>query len=237
MVDSASASAVGSASASSAPKTTRRVVAGTDAEVVQKRQRSRDSASARLAPVPVEGSGSATEASPDSPWPYAPRLKLSYRQFSFAHAVSAEPAITQGTTLPSTPETFQSVSLDLYPMSWYLRVGLSTQFGWESGQFNRTGDYFLAESASVGFQLPGRFTPFVEGLAGAGYMRRKQGTSNLPSGYWQLGVDAGVEIYFAKRAYLSLAIGYLHPVNLFLDQQNLSSVKVDTWALKIGLGI
>ena len=122
-------------------------------------------------------------------------------------------------------------------MSWYLRVGLSTQFGWESGQFNRTGDYFLAESASVGFQLPGRFTPFVEGLAGAGYMRRKQGTSNLPSGYWQLGVDAGVEIYFAKRAYLSLAIGYLHPVNLFLDQQNLSSVKVDTWALKIGLGI
>jgi hypothetical protein len=237
LVDSPSLAASHSASAAAAPRETRRVVAAADADLVQKHPPSRDNAAARLAPAPLDRSGSATDAPPDSPWQYAPRFKLSYRQFSFAHAVSAAPAITQGTTLPTTPETFQSVSLDLYPMSWYLRVGLSTQFGWESGQFDRTGDYFLAESASVGFQLPGRFTPFVEGFAGAGYMRRKQGTANLHSGYWQLGVDAGVEIYFAKRAYLSLAVGYLHPVNLFLDQQNLSSVKADTWALKIGLGI
>ncbi|MBC8133821.1 MAG: hypothetical protein H7X95_12625 [Deltaproteobacteria bacterium] len=129
------------------------------------------------------------------------------------------------------------MSLDLYPLSSYLRVGFSTQFGWESGMFDRTGDYFIAESASVGFQWPGRFTPFVEGLAGAGYMRRKQATGDLPSGYWQLGVDAGVEIYLAKRGYVSLALGYLHPANLFFDQQNLMSVKADTWSLKVGFGI
>ena len=164
-------------------------------------------------------------------------MKLGYRRFAFLRAGSTGPSITQGDILPSSPESFESLSLDLYPISWYLRVGLSTQFAWESGLFDRTGDYLFAESASVGFQLPGRFTPFVEGLAGAGYMRRKQGPTSLPSGYWQVGVDAGVEIYFAARAYVSVAAGYLHPANLFLAQQNMGSVKLDTWSLKIGLGI
>jgi hypothetical protein len=140
------------------------------------------------------------------------------------------------TTSPVS-EAFESLSIDIYPMSSYLRVGLSTQFGWESGQFKRTGDYFLAESASVGFQIPGRFTPFAETLAGAGYMRRRQPDSILPTLYWQVGVDAGVEMYFANRAYGSVAIGYLHPGNLFFAERNLQSVKLDTWSLKIGIGI
>jgi hypothetical protein len=168
------------------------------------------------------------------PWPYAPRLKLAYRRFPFSRIASVSAA---GVTTSPVPEAFESISLDVYPMSWFLRVGLSTQFGWESGQFQRTGDYFFAESASVGFQLPGRFTPFVEALAGAGYMRRKQPDSVLPTAYWQVGVDAGVELYFANRAYGSLAIGYLHPANLFFSQRNLQSVNLDTWSLKIGIGI
>ena len=168
------------------------------------------------------------------PWPYAPRLKLAYRRFPFSRIAAVSAA---GVTTSAVPESFESISLDAYPMSWYLRVGLSTQFGWESGQFQRTGDYFFAESASVGFQLPGRFTPFVEALAGAGYMRRRQPDSVLPTAYWQLGVDAGVEIYFANRAYGSLAIGYLHPANLFFAERNLQSVNLDTWSLKIGIGI
>jgi hypothetical protein len=178
-------------------------------------------------------------ASSHGPWPYAPRLKLSYRRFPFAHAGTAAPStpsIVPSSSL-SSPESFESISVDLYPISWYLRVGLSTQFGWESGQFDRSGDYFIAESASVGFQLPGRFTPFVEALAGGGYMRRVQTDGSLPTAYWQLGIDAGVEIYLASRAYVSLAGGYLHPGNLYLVDQNLMSVKADTWSLKVGLGI
>jgi hypothetical protein len=170
------------------------------------------------------------------PWPYAPRMKLAYRRFPFTRVGATTPT-TPVTPGPSTPESFESLSLDLYPISWYLRVGLSTQFGWETGQFDRTGDYFVAESASVGFQIPGRFTPFVEALAGAGYMRRKQADLNLPTAYWQLGVDAGVEVYVAKRAYFSVAIGYLHPANLYLMQKSLMSVNADTWCLKFGLGI
>jgi hypothetical protein len=142
------------------------------------------------------------------------------------------------TTLgPPTPESFDSLSLDFYPMSSYLRVGLSTQFGWESSKFDRSGDYFLAESGSVGFQIPGRFTPFVEGLAGAGYMRRRQIDGTLPTAFWQVGIEGGVEIYVAKRAYVSVAIGYLHPGNLFVMQQSLMSVKTDSWSLKLGIGI
>jgi len=176
-------------------------------------------------------------AASDHVWPYVPRMKLAYRRFPFARVASAVPSITPGTLDPARPESFESVSLDFYPISWYLRVGLSSQFGWESGQFDRTGDYFFAESASVGFQVPGRFTPFVEGLAGGGYMRRQQADGPLPAVFWQLGIDAGVEIYFARRAYLSLAAGYLHPANVLWIDQNLRSVKADTWSLKVGLGI
>ena len=169
--------------------------------------------------------------SSSGPWPYHPRLKLAYRWFSFSRMPAS------GSTGAASSETFESLSLDAYPTSTYLRVGFSSQFGWESGQFQRTGDYFLAESVSTGFQLPGRFTPFLEGLAGAGYMRRMDAGSSSPTLYWQLGVDAGVEVYFAKRAYVSVAFGFLRPGNLFLQQKNLSGIDADTWSLKVGLGI
>lgn len=165
------------------------------------------------------------------PWPYHPRLKLAYRWFSFSRMPAS------GSTGAAASETFQSLSLDAYPTSTYLRVGFSSQFGWESGGFQRTGDYFLAESVSTGFQLPGRFTPFLEGLAGAGYMRRMQAGSSSPTAYWQLGVDAGVEVYFASRAYVSVALGFLRPGNLFVQQKNLSGIDADTWSLKFGVGI
>jgi hypothetical protein len=191
-------------------------------------------------PPVVAPSPSVTTSAPPpvaaGPWPYVPRMKLGYRRFPFTRL--GEPSTTTPITLgPGASQSFESVSLDLYPISWYLRVGLSTQFGWESGQFDRSGDYFVAESASVGFQVPGRFTPFIEGLAGGGYMRRRQSDKSVPTAYWQVGIDAGVEIYFANRAYGSLALGYLHPANLFLMQQTLMSVKADTWSLKIAIGI
>jgi hypothetical protein len=165
-----------------------------------------------------------------------PRLKLTYGRFGFSRMPAASTTTAPAATGP-VAESFESLAIDLYPISWYLRVGLSTQFGWESGQFMRTGDYFVAESGSVGVQWPGRFTPFAEALAGGGYMRRRAGETSTPGAYWQLGIDAGVEIYFAGRAYGSLAIGYLHPGNLFFAQKSLESVKVDTWTLKVGVGI
>jgi len=171
-------------------------------------------------------------------WSYAPRAKLAYRRFGFSRMPVTETSATGSTTTTApADEAFESLSLDLYPMSSYMRIGFSSQFGWESGQFQRTGDYFIAESATLGVQWPGRFTPFAEALAGGGYMRRRQGTTDKPSAYWQLGIDAGVEIYFANRAYGSLALGYLRPGNLFYADKALGSVKLDTWSLKVGIGI
>jgi hypothetical protein len=172
----------------------------------------------------------------DGSWPYRPRLELAYRRFSLGaigtSATAAAPAAAAG-----GPEAFESLSLDVYPVSRILRVGTSTQFGWHDGQFDRSGDYFLAQSFSSGFQIPGRFTPFAEALAGAGYMRRVQADSTLPGAYWQVGVEGGVEVYMLGRAYTSVAVGYLHTDNLLLLQHSLTSVKQDAWMLKLGIGI
>ena len=122
-------------------------------------------------------------------------------------------------------------------MSGYLRVGTSTQFGWQSGQFDRSGDYFVAQSFSSGFQIPGRVTPFGEALAGAGFMRRLDSTTSLATAHWQVGIEGGVEVYVAGRAYASVAIGYLRTGNLMLLNQSPTSLKLDSWTLKLGMGI
>jgi hypothetical protein len=172
-------------------------------------------------------------------------MKLAYRRFSLGAlgASSSSASASSGTTTaPSTvagaAESFESLSLDFYPISGYLRAGTSTQFGWQSGQFDRSGDYFLAQSLNSGIQFPGRITPFAEVLAGAGYMRRAQvGAASLPGAYFQVGLEAGIELYVAGRAYTSIAVGYLHTGNLLVVQQSLTSIKQDSWALKVGVGI
>ena len=40
-----------------------------------------------------------------------------------------------------------------------------------------------------------------------------------------------------KVGYLSLAIGYLRPVNGFARRQEFTTVFVDTWSFKVGVGI
>jgi hypothetical protein len=164
-----------------------------------------------------------------------PHLKLGYRRFNFVRiGAAANPGVV-GTG--SASESFDSLSLDFYPLSWFVRFGLSTQYGWESGTFNSGGDYLIAQSATLGFQLPGKtVTPFAEALAGAGYMRRVQFDRTIPTVYWQLGVDVGAEFFVTPLLYLSAAVGYLHPVNGFAMGQSFASVYVDTWSLKLGVG-
>ncbi len=68
-------------------------------------------------------------------------------------------------------------------------------------------------------------------------MRRLQFDRTIPTAFWQFGADAGVEIYVARSATSALAIGYLRPVNGFAKRQQFTSVFVDTWSFKIGIGI
>jgi hypothetical protein len=164
-----------------------------------------------------------------------PRLKLSYRRFSFVRIGASAPGSTIGA---AASEPFDVVSLDYYPVSSFVRFGLSTQYGAESGKLMGGGDLFIDQSFSLGAQIPGHiFTPFAEAFAGGGYMRRMQFGSSVPTVYWQYGVDVGTEIFMARYAFFSVALGYLHPVNGFTKGLSFTSVYVDTWSLKLGIGL
>jgi hypothetical protein len=166
--------------------------------------------------------------------PSPPRLKLALRHFDFIRIGASE-----SSTGVAAPETFNSVSVDVYPLSSIVRVGLSTAYGWQSGTWLANGDYFATQSLSVGGQYGelGRFMPFAEAFAGVGYMRRLQFDRTVPTAFWQFGADAGVEVYVARTGYLSFALGYLRPVNGFAKRQQFTTVFVDTWSFKIGIGI
>jgi hypothetical protein len=166
--------------------------------------------------------------------PTLPRLKLALRRFDFVQIGASESS--DGV---AAPETFNSLSIDVYPVSRIVRVGLSTAFGWQSGTWLANGDYFATQSFSLGGQYGGlgRIVPFAEAFAGVGYMRRLQFDRTIPTAFWQFGADAGVEIYAVKVGYISLAIGYLRPVNGFARRQEFTTVFVDTWSFKVGVGI
>ena len=136
-------------------------------------------------------------------------------------------------------EPFNSVGVDVYPLTSLVRVGLSTQYGWQSGDV-RLERRLLRGAVAVARRAvleAGRFVPFAEAFGGIGYMRRLQFDRTVPTVYWQLGVDVGTEIYFARTGYISLAIGYLRPVNGFARVQQFETVFVDTWSFKLGIGI
>jgi hypothetical protein len=165
-----------------------------------------------------------------------PIVELAYRRFSFVQLGAVDGTSTGG-KLASEP--FDSLSLDFYPISNRVRFGLSLQYGWQGGKFNSSdGDYFIAQTLTLGWQRPGpTVTPFIQALGGAGYMRRFQFDRTVPTAYWQMGIDAGIDVFMAAHGYVSLAIGYLHPVNGYARVQNFTSVYVDTWSFKLGIGI
>jgi hypothetical protein len=170
------------------------------------------------------------------------RFKLGFRRFDFVRVGASDVGSTSGT---ASSEPFDSVSIDIYPVSSLVRFGLTTQYGWQAGTLNAGGDYFVAQSFSLGAQMPRQqITPFAEAFAGGGYMRRVQFDRTIPTVYWQLGIDAGAEIFMSHDAFLSVALGYLHPVNGFAVTQvsgtttsaSFKSVFVDTWSFKLGVG-
>jgi hypothetical protein len=163
--------------------------------------------------------------------PVLPRVQLAFRRFDFVRIGASD---SSGL---AASEAFDALSLDVYPMSSLVRLGLSTAYGWQAGMTSN-GDYFATETASFGPQLDfGRVVPFAEALAGIGYMRRFQFDHTVPTVFWQLGIDLGASVYFARIGFVSLALGYLRPVNGFLRTTSFETVYTNTWSFKIGIGI
>jgi hypothetical protein len=182
--------------------------------------------------VPVVAPASTSAATEAEFDPVLPRVQLGFRRFDFVQLGASE----SGSALAKS-EAFDSLSLDVYPLSSLVRVGLSTAYGWQEGKTSN-GDYFASETASLGVQLKaGHVVPFAEGLAGIGYMRRFQFEHTIPTVIWQFGIDAGAALYLARVGFVSVALGYLHPVNGFLKTTTFESVYTNTWSFKIGLGL
>jgi hypothetical protein len=200
-----------------------------------------------VAPIPaappsaeLEGAGVPAIERPYTPpaegqfEPTLPRLKLGLRRFEFVRV-----GASNSSDGVAAPETFNDISVDVYPVSRTVRIGLTSAFGWQSGKFLVEGDYFATQTVSLGLQYRdfGRVVPFAEGFAGVGYMRRLQFERTIPTAFWQFGVDAGAEVYMARVGYVSFALGYLRPINGFAKRQQFTSVFVDTWSFKLGIGI
>jgi len=182
-------------------------------------------------PGPTAISATAPAAGEGTFQPVLPRAQLAFRRFDFVRLGASDSAGL------AASEAFDTLSLDVYPVSSVVRFGLSTAYGWQAGMTSG-GDYFATETASLGAQLVfERVVPFAEALAGVGYLRRFQFDHTIPTVFWQLGVDLGAAVYFARIGFVSLAVGYLHPVNGFLKTTSFESVYTNTWSFKIGIGI
>ena len=159
-----------------------------------------------------------------------PRFALSYRLLWTA-------SLTGG-KLP-----FDVGELQYFPVSNLIRFGVEGEFGWAGGTY---GQWYTLFGATLGLQYPARVTPFIEGRFVAGLSGGSYLGQSVFSWMYQGGLEGGAEIYYARRFYVSLAIGWAHPVYAAVDvaalmekpakiiHKNLSD---DTFTFKIGLGL
>lgn len=141
---------------------------------------------------------------------YTPRLKASYRLFSIAN-------------LDGSSVWLNGAQLDVYAISRrWIRIGLELGGGTGRATFAREGAQlrYGMSGVSVGIQYPWRVTPFLEGRFAAGVLAGSLDramtiagvTVNDPSAVtWMYGggIETGVEVYAWKRAYLSVAVGWV----------------------------
>jgi hypothetical protein len=168
-------------------------------------------------------------------WPVithaVPRFELGYRYLSM-------------NGLDGASEPFHSATLGFYPVSNLIRFGLDTELAFASDPY---GMWTLSEGVALGLQWPARVTPFVEGRFYAGLIGAtvagQAGVSYLYGG----GIDGGVHVYYAGRFYVTVSVGWTHPiyngidVPAFLAHPTSSpprkEFESDAFTLKVGLGL
>jgi hypothetical protein len=167
-------------------------------------------------------------------WPQhdVPRFKLAYR-------------FLQAAGLEGGDITFHTLEIDYYPSSFrWFRFGLDTELGFAGGPYSL---FYFTVGPTVGVQFPARVTPFIDarfvaGIAGADVL------NNAVVSYMYMGgIEGGIELYYARRFYLTAAIGWVHPVYSGADidyvrahpmmQPVRKEFSDDTFTFKIGLGL
>jgi hypothetical protein len=160
-----------------------------------------------------------------------PRFKLAYR-----YLVAAG--------LEGGDETFHAAVIDFYPSSGYLRFGLGMELGFAGGKYDA---WYWAIGGALGLQWPARVTPFVEGRFNAGLLGGTAAGATAISWIYTGGIDTGIEVYYARRFYVTAAIGWAHPVYSGVDvgwvkaHPGLSPARkdfeTDSFTFKVGLGL
>jgi hypothetical protein len=184
-----------------------------------------------------------------------PRLKASYRLFSIAG-------------LHGAPMWMQGGQLDGYFLSRrWIRAGFELEGG-GGGAFVgsiagaddiRASLHYGLAGLTTGIQYPARVTPFIEGRAVGGVLTGKltgaltvgddvyMGGMSATTWMWAGGLETGIELYVFRRAYLSVAAGWMRStwhgvdVGAMLADPNggrvYKNLVGDSFTLKVGLGI
>jgi hypothetical protein len=155
------------------------------------------------------------------------RLKLSFQQLWL-------PTLDGGTA------PFEGLSVEDYPVSSYLRLGIGVEAAFSSGTGNV---WFGTIGASLGVQWPMRVTPFLEGRFAAGIIGGSYRGDALFGWIYLGGLDGGVEIHCWRHVFASAAIGWTHPVYQAVDvtsvahgQSAMRTYATDSLSLLVGLG-
>jgi hypothetical protein len=161
-----------------------------------------------------------------------PRVKLAYRYFS-----------TVGLS-KSDSFDWHTGELDYYPSSGYLRFGLDTELGFAGGVYDA---WFLSTGPVLGFQYPARVTPYLEARFLAGLLGGTAMGASAVSYIYMGGLDTGIELYLGGRFYVTLGVGWVHPVFSAVDldwvkqHPGLAPVRKDfssdSITIKVGLGL
>jgi hypothetical protein len=164
-------------------------------------------------------------------WPIThpvPRLKVGYRRLTLPSP--------DGSALP-----FDLASVEAYPLSNYVRLGIGAEAGYSG---SASSVWYATLGVSLGLQWPARVTPFVEGRFAAGLLGGAYLGDPLFGWTYVGGVDAGAEIYYLRRFYISVALGWAHPSYQAIQASYarthgdvMRGFSGDSFTFRIGLGL
>jgi hypothetical protein len=162
---------------------------------------------------------------------YVPRVKLAYRRLTFAG-------------LDSDTIDFNTIELDYYPFSSWVRLGIDTEIGIGSDKYS---SWFFTVGGTLGLQYPWRVTPFIDGRFVAGLIGGSYLGQTAVSWVYVGGIDIGCEFYTVGRLLVTAAIGWAHPVFSGIDaayvrahpmlEPQRKELSYDTFTFKIGIGL
>ncbi len=126
-----------------------------------------------------------------------------------------------------------------------MRFGLSAEGG--AGKEGSFDAWYFATGVSLGVQYPWRVTPFLEGRFMAGLLGGSYQSASAVSYIFAGGIEGGAQLYIYDRLFVSLSLGWAHPVYSGIDvawvmahpglDPQRKAFAADTFTFKASLGL